>query len=51
MDMYEYEDNYWDDFDASMPDPEDYPESDYYEDWDHIEMGFDPYMGCYSDDC
>lgn len=23
MDMYEYEDNYWDDFDASMPDPED----------------------------
>ncbi len=52
MDMYEYEDNYWDDFDASMPDPEDdYPEDDYYEDWDNLEMGFDPYMGCYSDDC
>ncbi len=47
MDMYEYEDNYWDDYDASMPDPED----DYYEDWDNLEMGFDPYMGCYSDDC
>lgn len=30
---------------------EDYPESDYYEDWDNLEMGFDPYMGCYSDDC
>lgn len=26
-------------------------ESDYYEDWDNLEMGFDPYMGCYSDDC
>ena len=52
MDMYEYEGNYWDDFDASMPDPEDdYPEDDYYEDWDNLEMGFDPYMGCYSDDC
>ena len=49
--MYDYEDNYWDDFDASMPDPEDYPESDYYEDWDNLEVGFDPYMGCYSDDC
>ena len=52
MDMYEYEDNYWDDFDASMPDPEDdYPEIDWYEDQDNLEMGFDPYMGCYSDDC
>ena len=50
MDMYEYEDNYWDDFDASMPE-DDYPEDDYYEDWDNLEMGFDPYMGCYSDDC
>jgi len=30
---------------------EDYPEDDYYEDWDNLEMGFDPYMGCYSDDC
>ena len=27
------------------------PISDYYEDWDNLEMGFDPYMGCYSDDC
>lgn len=28
-----------------------YPDDDYYEDWDNLEMGFDPYMGCYSDDC
>lgn len=27
------------------------PLSDYYEDWDNLECGFDPYMGCYSDDC
>lgn len=48
----DYEMDYWDEFDASMPDPEDdYPEDDYYEDWDNLEMGFDPYMGCYSDDC
>ena len=26
-------------------------ESDYYEDWDNLEMGFDPYMGCYTNDC
>lgn len=32
-------------------DCDDYPEDDYYEDWDNLEMGFDPYMGCYSDDC
>ena len=30
---------------------EDYPEDDWYEDWDNLECGFDPYMGCYSDDC
>lgn len=47
--MDDYEMNYWDDYNASMPD--DYPESDYYEDWDNLEMGFDPYMGCYTDDC
>lgn len=47
MDMYEYEDNYWNDFDDFTSDSEDY----YYEDWDNLEMGFDPYMGCYSDDC
>lgn len=29
----------------------DYDPDDYYEDWDNLEMGFDPYMGCYSDDC
>lgn len=27
------------------------PESDYYEDWDRYEVGFDPYLGCYTDDC
>jgi hypothetical protein len=21
------------------------------ESWDNLELGFDPYMGCYSDDC
>ena len=26
-------------------------EDEYYEDWDNLECGFDPYMGCYSDDC
>ena len=30
---------------------QDYPEDDYYEDWDNLEMGFDPYAGCYTDDC
>lgn len=29
----------------------DYPEDDYCENWDNLETGFDPYMGCYSDDC
>lgn len=24
---------------------------DYYEDWDQYEVGFDPYLGCYTDDC
>jgi len=51
MDMYEYEDSYWDEYDASMPDSEDYFEGDYYDDWDNLEMGFDPYSGCYTDDC
>ena len=27
------------------------PCNDFYEDQDSLEMGFDPYMGCYSDDC
>ena len=27
------------------------PISDYYEDWDNLDRGFDPYMGCYTDDC
>ena len=26
-------------------------EEDYYEDDDDLECGFDPYMGCYTDDC
>jgi hypothetical protein len=40
---YEYEDDEYLDDEGF--------ESDYYEDWDNLEMGFDPYMGCYSDDC
>lgn len=42
-------DDYWDGVgyeDASCEEDED--------DWDEpsdLEMGFDPYMGCYSDDC
>ena len=24
---------------------------DYYEDWNRYEISFDPYMGCYSEDC
>lgn len=50
--MEDYELNYWDDYDASMPDPEDdCPEGDYLEDWDNLERGFDPYAGQYTDDC
>ena len=30
---------------------DDYPEDDFYEDWDNLEMGFDPYCGCFTDDC
>lgn len=29
----------------------DYLEDNFYEDWDNLEMGFDPYLGCYTDDC
>ena len=32
-------------------DEEEYPDDYYYEDDDNLEMGFDPYMGCYTDDC
>lgn len=39
-----------DEADGFDPD-DDYPEDDYYEDWDHLECGFDPYLGCYTDDC
>lgn len=35
---------YW----CGQEEPEDYPE---YEEYADLEMGFDPYMGCYSDDC
>lgn len=42
MDEYEFDD--WDE-------SEEYPDSDYYEDWDNLECGFDPYAGCYTDDC
>ena len=30
---------------------DDYPAYSLQEDWDALELGFDPYMGCYSDDC
>lgn len=31
---------------------EDSSDESYWDDWDYNEdMGFDPYMGCYSDDC
>ena len=30
---------------------DDYPSYSLQEDWDALELGFDPYMGCYSDDC
>lgn len=44
------------DDDATMQDLMEFHRGDYdcdeYEyGWDNIEMGFDPYMGCYSDDC
>ena len=26
-------------------------DADLYEDWDRYEVGFDPYLGCYTDDC
>ncbi len=32
-------------------DEDEYPDDYYYEDDDNLEMGFDPYMGCYTDDC
>lgn len=52
----------WDELDTItdeelMEDPfegetaDDYPDDYWYEDQDALEMGFDPYMGCYSDDC
>lgn len=45
-------DEYFDEFDDELADAYDLADSyDYYEDWDNLEMGFDPYMGCYSDDC
>ena len=45
-------DEYFDEFDNELADEYDFADSyDYYEDWDNLEMGFDPYMGCYSDDC
>ena len=29
----------------------DYDPDDYYEDWNQYEVGFDPYLGSYTDDC
>ena len=47
MDLWDELDTITDD--ELMDDP--FDGDDYYEDWDNLEMGFDPYMGCYSDDC
>ena len=42
---------YFDEFDDELADEYGLADSyDYYEDWDNLERGFDPYMGCYSDD-
>lgn len=30
---------------------DDTPDDPFYEDWDNLECGFDPYSGCYTDDC
>lgn len=30
---------------------DDTPDDSFYEDWDNLECGFDPYSGCYTDDC
>ena len=39
-------------YDENDPDlDDDYPEDMWNEDWDALELGFNPYMGCYSDDC
>lgn len=57
-----YEDDYNDamvletrdyDDEIEMQDLAEFLRGDYdcYEDWDFLECGFDPYMGCYSDDC
>lgn len=39
---YSYSCEYW----CGADEPEEY----YEEPWD-LDMGFDPYMGCYTDDC
>lgn len=38
---------------AEMQDLAEYLRGDYDcdEDWDRYEVGFDPYLGCYTDDC
>ena len=43
---------YFDEFDDELADEYDLADSyDYYENWDNLECGFDPYAGCYTDDC
>lgn len=59
MEYFEYMDTMmtevrnWEEYEADMEtnpfdDPDDW--EDLYEDPDY-EMGFDPYLGCYTDDC
>ncbi len=37
-------------WDSMFSEEEEEEEEDYEPDWD-LDMGFDPYMGCYTDDC
>ena len=51
LELYDYDYVIGDEYPEGEYPDEDYPEGEIYEDWDNLEMGFDPYMGCYSDDC
>ena len=43
---YGYTCEYW----CGADEPEDFPEEDWEDDCDY-EVGYDPYMGCFTDDC
>lgn len=42
--------NCWDDIFGQVEEEEDIPDDEAWTD-DGLEMGFDPYLGCYTDDC